>query len=187
PSDVAGWLHRRRPVTEAEVEEAVLAWQAFTAPTPELLPHLALAPSTWPFLRPAFERLVQEFPDSRTGLPRTESSALTILGLKGPLTLDALFRAQQDTEAALFMGDASFARRVDELLSCACPPVTRVGDDGTLLELTSAGAAMRDGTMDHLVENGIDRWIGGTHLREDHLWRWDAERAAFVRDLHLRG
>jgi hypothetical protein len=29
------------------------------------------------------------------------------------------------------------------------------------------------GTADRVALLGIDRWVGGTHLRPGRLWRWD--------------
>jgi len=39
---------------------------------------------------------------------------------------------------------------------------------------TGTGARMLVGEADQVTFNGIDRWIGGVHLRGHHVpWRWD--------------
>ena len=37
---------------------------------------------------------------------------------------------------------------------------------------------MLDGEADHVALNGIDRWVGGVHLRGAPPWRWDEWREA---------
>jgi hypothetical protein len=37
------------------------------------------------------------------------------------------------------------------------------------------------GTADRVELLGIDRWLGGTHLRPDNLWRWDRAQKQVVR------
>lgn len=54
----------------------------------------------------------------------------------------------------------------------AQPPATRPSH--TILRLTDMGARVLAGTADHVTLNGIDRWIGGVHLRgHDVPWRWN--------------
>jgi hypothetical protein len=37
------------------------------------------------------------------------------------------------------------------------------------------------GQADHLALNGIDRWLGGAHLRAGGpIWRWDAAQQRLV-------
>jgi len=40
--------------------------------------------------------------------------------------------------------------------------------------LTPAGREVLAGKLDAIDANGIDRWVGGTHLQNGaKLWRWD--------------
>jgi hypothetical protein len=53
-------------------------------------------------------------------------------------------------------------------------PPHRPVDTATRLRLSQAGTQVLAGTADHATLNGIDRWIGGVHLRGRHPpWRWD--------------
>ena len=53
-------------------------------------------------------------------------------------------------------------------------PADRPVDRATRLRLTDTGARVLAGDADHVTLNGIDRWIGGVHLRGRHVrWRWD--------------
>jgi len=46
--------------------------------------------------------------------------------------------------------------------------------------LTDAGRAVLGGEADAIELIGIDRWLGGTHLRPDNLWRWDGSAGRVV-------
>jgi hypothetical protein len=53
-------------------------------------------------------------------------------------------------------------------------PTRRPIDRTATQRLTDAGARVLAGEADHVRLNGIDRWIGGVHLRGRHpRWRWD--------------
>ena len=46
------------------------------------------------------------------------------------------------------------------------------------IALTDFGRKVLDGSADHAAANRIDLWLGGTHVTNDALWRWDpADRA----------
>ena len=38
------------------------------------------------------------------------------------------------------------------------------------------------GTANFVALNGIDRWLGGVHLSDTNLWRWDEQKKEIVRD-----
>jgi hypothetical protein len=48
-------------------------------------------------------------------------------------------------------------------------------------ELTEDGRAVLAGGLDAIELRGIDRWLGGTHLKlPDAVWRWDPGTGAVV-------
>jgi hypothetical protein len=102
---------------------------------------------------PAFARLLEELPDSRTGLSRLERQVLEALE-PGPLTPAELFAAATAPEQPQWVGDASLFALADELH----PLVTRT--DGRY-ELTPDGAAV---LANHATRPRTDRWLGGVHL-----------------------
>jgi hypothetical protein len=77
------------------------------------------------------------------------------------------------------MGDTTCFGRMDRMAEGPRPllhidppgrPVTRT----TGVRLTDAGSRVLAGQADQIALNGIDRWIGGVHLRGHHVsWRWD--------------
>ena len=45
---------------------------------------------------------------------------------------------------------------------------------GQQFELMEDGRAVLEGKLDAVELLGLDRWLGGTHLRvPDAVWRWD--------------
>ena len=53
-------------------------------------------------------------------------------------------------------------------------------DPGQILlssfEITDHGKAVLAAEQDFVISNGIDKWLGGIHLRgKESAWRWDDE------------
>jgi len=176
-----------RAVTRDQFAAAARAWTAFTAPAPDGLVAIASEPSPLPYLPAALRRLLAELPAIASGLSRTEERVLAAL-TDGSRTVGQLFKTIQDQEEARFLGDAPFFRRLDNLGSCATPLISglpfpsRNCADGmndpnyrafaqSPVSLTTAGRAALAGSFNHARENGIDRWLDGTHLTLQNLWR----------------
>jgi hypothetical protein len=122
-------------------------------------------------------RLLEEFPAVSNGLARSERQILEVLA-EGPRTPEQTFVAASRLEEAIYMGDLSFWNIVRAMNAGTHPLLTldvepRPGrlPDGTL-QLTDTGRAVLANRADHVALNGISRWIGGTRLAPDRLWRW---------------
>jgi hypothetical protein len=75
------------------------------------------------------------------------------------------------------MGEHSFYLLMADLCS-ARHPLVRISDtaqQGRLdVRITETGRDVIEGRADHIRLNGIDRWLGGVHLKGDEAaWRWD--------------
>jgi hypothetical protein len=163
----------RERVTEAQLTLAADAWRAFTAAEPLELVRIVNLENTsmLPHLQGALLRLLQEYPSSFNGLGRTEQQTLEIIA-QSPLNDFDLFAANARREERVFMGDTTFFMRMQRLLDAPRPLLERNAADGPLL-LTETGRRVLDGTSDHVLINGIDRWIGGVHLTASDYWRWN--------------
>lgn len=151
------WPQRRR-VNPAQLTLARHAWKAFCAPDPAAVQRfLATDLSALPLLRGALERLLEEHPSAPTGLGRTERQILASVAA-GQREFTALFQASQALEAAPFLGDTTFQKRIDALVGARTPLLTREP-----YALTAAGQRVLAGEVDARQLNGIDRWIGGVH------------------------
>ena len=176
-------------VTAAQLALAAAGWAAFRAPTPEPLAELlALDTSALPWLAPALARLLEELPAPSTGLSRTERLILEALAV-GPCSAGALFARTNAADEPHFLGDWPFFTRLDALAVETVPMVTglpgpcpfgraepmRAYVDASL-KLTRAGAAALAGRLDRASAQPLDRWLGGTHLTPENLWRWEPAR-----------
>jgi hypothetical protein len=177
PGELAALWPLRRAVDAAQLALAQRAWAAFRAPEPRALAGLLSQDLTaLPYLRDAVVRQLEELPGLRDGLGRRERAALTAVR-DGARTREEVFRTTQAHEARPFEGDSTLFARLESL---ARPPrpLIATGRDG--LTLTSEGAEVLAGVADAVSLRGIDRWIGGTHLRAGAVWRYDPLGARLV-------
>src|SRR5262249_18037532 len=142
----------RRPITDSQIELGSRVWKAFCGEDPtRLLPFATTSSAELPFLAPALRRFLEEYPSASNGLSRTEQQLLRVVS-DGPLTKDQAFRASQNLEDAIFMGDLSFFNIVDALASAPHPLLT---DHGTIT-VTDTARDVLAGRTDHISLNGID-------------------------------
>jgi len=181
------WPSRRRAAT-AELQSAASAWAAHCAPEPTALAEWATRETPeLPFLAPALRRLLDELPSPADGLSRTERQALQTVAA-GAQSPPSAFVAAQRLEEAPFLGDAWFyralsslgqgeARLVETDEGTPLPPPPPLGDGQQFarlrLQVTALGERVLGGDADRVELLGIDRWIGGTHVTPDNVWRWD--------------
>lgn len=174
--------------TPAALEAGAAAWTAFRSPDPTGLAEWATRDDAGlPFLAPALRRLLEELPAPGSGLSGTERRALEAIAA-GARTSPAAFLAAQQLEDAPFLGDAWFFRTLSALGQGPSrlvetdegeilPPPPPLGDDQRFarlqLRLTPAGERTLRGEADRVELLGVDRWIGGTHVTPNTLWRWD--------------
>jgi len=181
---------RRRPVTNADIAIARRAWHAVTSPDPSgIVALLDVDLSPLPHLQAALRRLLEELPDARSGLARSERQALEAMaaGLAEPRHLYPA--AHHDREDAIYLGDSSFAAYLARM--SAGPAPLLLASDGSRvtvaphddrnwwrqpLALTDAGRRVLAGEADHVALNGVERWLGGVRLDAHAPWRWDGSR-----------
>ncbi len=177
-NQLASLADTRLPVDEAQYRIAQAAWRAFTALDPtEIERFIQSDTSALPFLARRLRRHLEQFPSVENGLSRTERQALSVLRDHGSLPGLRLFFAVQHMENPIFMGDGSFYRMMADLSESRHPlveisdvPQHGLGD----VRITETGGKVLEGRADHVNLNGIDRWLGGVHLKGDNAaWRWD--------------
>jgi hypothetical protein len=163
---------------------ATRAWAALRAPDPRGLAAIVAARSPeLRFMPEAFDRLGREYPWTRDGLSLTERRLLAAIA-EGAATAGEAFVRGAAREARPYLGD-TWAFAAIERLARAEVPLASAGagtvDRDTAVALTEAGRRVLDGAADHVLLNGIDRWIGGVHLVGwDVAWRWDEGVEAVV-------
>jgi hypothetical protein len=191
PSELAPLFGDRERVRHVQYALAARAWDAFRADTPEAIDELRRGDThDLPFLSAALTRLLQEYPWTSDGLSRSERRLLSLAG-HGPIRLvDALPRMTGDgtgegdvyhvTDQALATLAGELSRTSPPLVALtSAPNATRPLD--AVLTLTDAGREVLAARADRVTLCGVDRWIGGVHLRgRSRIWRWD-DRAQHVR------
>jgi hypothetical protein len=198
----------RRELQPIDLEQSRVAWEAFTATTPDALLQVTdrldreVSGRTYanddavrlPHLVGALRRQLEEYPDTKGGLSRTERQLCEVLAV-GALPLGKLFTAHQSAESWVWLGDWSFAWYVQRLSDCAHPIVVHANGsrviaplrdtDGKafwdrVVQLTPLGQDVVRDRADLLKANGIDRWIGGVHCTTSRHWRWDPHHYSLV-------
>src|SRR5579872_1083901 len=168
----------RVAVTPEQLRTAAQAWHAFRSPEPtELADFVGRGTTVLPFLNRALQRHLEQFPALQNGTSRTERQILHLVS-SGHRSFHQLFRADQQMEDAIFMGDTTF-RCYLRGLAQARRPLLQESEAG--YEMTAFGRAVLDNAEDHVRANGINRWLGGVHLCEGApVWRWDADHQRLV-------
>jgi hypothetical protein len=189
PEELAPLFETRRRVDAAEYDLAHRAWESFREKSPEALDALRQTDtSALPYLAPALERFLQEYPWTGDGLSRSERRLLR-LAERGPIALKAAFPRMHDDENAYYITDGSLDDLATALAFTSPPLVTLARDSEAggsdllvgIVTLMDAGREVLAGRRDR-VGCGLDRWLGGVHLQDDDaLWRWDEDRRRIVR------
>lgn len=194
PDDLRRQEAKKELIGEEQLALASEIFAAFRKPDPLALARfLGRDLKPLPFMQKALRRLFEELPDRQNGLSRTQRQALTELA-HGQLPPGRLFGAVQTMEEAVFMGDWSFWRCLEELafnqepLLQGLPHPFNAGKSeadrkrylDAALSLTEAGRAVLANRADHGECNHIDRWLGGAAITRGSLWRWDAKAAVLA-------
>ena len=173
-------------------------WHAFREDTPTAFAGcLSDDFAKTPFLNMAISRMLEELP-GRDGLNRTERQMLFCIhrGINRP---GPLFARNMVMEDAAFWGDTGFFAVLSNLASGPSPLIEGLSepfvpellqDDKRRkafitcdIDLTETATALLQGEQDFADLSPIDRWIGGTHVTNDNLWRWDSKSAELVAPL----
>jgi hypothetical protein len=179
----------RHEVSGRELELGHTAWLAFTSPDPGRISDLLRDDtSDLPFLDGALLRHLEQFPSVETGLSRSETQLMNVI-LEGKSVLREAFVSSQNKEERIFLGDSVFAAYLENLSATDEPLL--LFEDGTGIVaprdgaehdgfwnseavVTETGRAVLEGKRDRVGISGIDRWLGGAHLKGNEArWRWD--------------
>jgi hypothetical protein len=179
PGQLGGLLAAATRLTAEALELGAAAWAALRAPDPAGLGRIAASRSPeLRFLGEAFDRLSREYPSTRDGLSLTERRLLAATPADGA-PAGAVFARLGQREARPYLADL-FAFRIMARLAGGRVPLLELdppaGEVTAVARLrpTEAGRRVLRGEADHVALNGIDRWVGGVHLRgAESPWRWD--------------
>jgi hypothetical protein len=188
------FAEKSKNVTPEQFTLASKAWAAFRQPSPEDWAALLKQDlSPLPYLEQAVRRMLQELPGVTSGLARTQSQILNVIN-EGVSEPRLLFGAAEKMEEAAFMGDWSFwiwlgglakspGAAIENLEGSFSPDMNE--DEykafvASPLRLTVLSLQVLAGAADYAEAARIDRWVGGTHLTNENLWRWDDQKSELV-------
>jgi hypothetical protein len=190
---LASLFDSRHEVTESELNLAARTWTAYCSPSPEEIRRLIDEDtSALPFLRQALLLHLARFPSVQNGLGRVENEALELIA-PGALGFKSLFPRFGKAEPVYGLGDSQFWCALKRLGEAKNPVITiSVAADAEAtkspgwyhdasFELTDAGREILAGERDFIEINSIDLWLGGVHLVDGSLWRWDEHNRLLTR------
>jgi len=191
PQQLASLFDQRREITDRELEFAAKSWNAYCSPDPQDIESLLDEDtSAFPYLHEALRRHLARFPSLRNGLGHIGNRALGLIA-EGHRSFKSLFPEFGKSDPGYGLGDAQFWTEL-KLMGRGKEPLVIIGGVGNLddasangfhnatFELTATGAAVSDGKTDFIELNGVDRWLGGTHLTDSSYWRWDEENQTLI-------
>ncbi|CAA6815942.1 MAG: Unknown protein [uncultured Sulfurovum sp.] len=164
-------LNYETPILEEHLSLANKAWLAFGQTNPQKFSKLVnKSTALLPFLKGAIYRMIEEYPNTKCGLSRTEYQALMVIssGINTPLEI---FNTSQDLEERRFMGDVIFWKILENFEKYK---VTQREEEKILI--TSLGEKLLNGEENWINIKPLERYIGGVKLTKDNLWCWDMEK-----------
>ena len=170
----------RRAVTPEMLATARRAWAAYASPDPQPINALLNEDHDFPFLRNGLALHAARFPSTRNGLGMIEARSLEIVA-NGANDFVKIFDLFNTDEPRYGLGDMQLYRMLWTLANVAAPMLAmtkRQSDAPTkaLFALTPAGEQVLAGEADYLKLNGTDFWLGGAHLTNGKVWRWDGRK-----------
>jgi hypothetical protein len=148
------------------------AWSAVTARDPTALIALVAAePAALPFLHRSLRWLLWRFPDADSGLGYLDRLLLELVVEVGPTAVKVIgYAIARSIDGLDWVGDAYLFARLRRMADRSLPqPLLSITGDGinlrgTEFQITRSGMAVLSGEANFVNLNGIDDWIGGTHL-----------------------
>ncbi len=181
PSDLIA-LFSRAELLLGDLSWAGRSWQAFSGDNPAALLGLMRDPELPAPAQRALKRWLEEFPDSRDGLTRTERSLLELLQ-EGPLSEADLFGQHQARDSWHPVGDAVLRSRLEELARGRRPLVENAGSG--VWRLSREGQEVLAGRLHRLDVSRLDRWFGGARLvSPERVWMLDRAKGTFQLQPH---
>ncbi len=174
---MASLFDTRHEITVAEFDLAQRAWAAYQSDDPrELISLLNTDTSALPFLNAALWLHAARFPSSHNGLGLAENRLLALIaeGVTDYLQLCPKFFA---AEPVYGLGDLAIQQDLRRMAEAKHPLIELTGlpDWPTAqCRLTDTGKQIIAGQADFVRLNGIDQWLGGTHVTNNIVWRWHA-------------
>jgi hypothetical protein len=167
-------------LSAAALRDYRAAWTALTSPDPVLIEQFREShPGANEWLKRAIRLLLRRFPDTRSGLPRSDFALLTHVHSHGPKAARAIAYTLGDFwDEADLVGDFYLFGRLLRLGDSRLPaPLLEISGDrasmrDVMVVLTQFGLDVLEGRASNYPTNPIDDWAAGVKLSsmEGLLW-----------------
>ncbi|MCG8604087.1 hypothetical protein MJD09_03690, partial [bacterium] len=190
PQQLTGLFDGRSRVTRTDLKNAAQAWTAYTSSDPTAIEEFCRSEAArFSFLEHALRAHLERFPSVRNGLGRIENRILELIA-SGIDEMRPLFNMFGELERDYGLGDLQFQNHLLRLKNVVRPLVEISGLETSenaiswtqaCFKVTELGKTVLSGAEDFVKLNGIDYWLGGTHLcGSESLWRWDEQDQQLV-------
>jgi len=197
PEQFVSLFDKRQLMNEVVLQKGAAAWEAYSAPAPSAIEKfLQQNLPDLPFLSDALKAHLERFPSTYNGLGRLENSILELIA-GGIDEFPPLFAMIGELDNLYGFGDLQIWETV-MFLSRQKKPVIQIqrnvadNESDLMQEMMSASFQLTDfgkevyaGKADFLEQNSIDYWIGGMHLQNNNVWRWDEKAKKLLKIVTL--
>jgi hypothetical protein len=186
PEEISEFFKSRATLRRKQIALAAKAWELYCGPDPMPLFHFAKRHAgSVPVLCNALLRQLERYPSVHNGLSLLEGALLRQVEVNGTVVRAVGRVLCNDDEFRT--GDVELFESLLGFLTCQTPLIEPVGKDYKIkpslefrklaVRLSAAGRDVSAGQADNVDLNGVDRWIGGVHLRGKRVrWRWDSQK-----------
>jgi hypothetical protein len=170
-------LYHKELITRSHYIVAKKAWSAFSTDTPYPWYRLLFDDTeALPYLKDTVKRVLEEYPNSKNGLSRTEYQILKAVSY-GKHDPKEIYITAQRMEERPFMGEAIMFYNLKNLSQLN---LLNYMNNGKKFTITPFGKTILE-SKDFLYRTKkIDRWIGGVHLTNSNLWCWDIDSSSII-------
>jgi len=186
PEELSDFFKSRALLSRKQIGLARRAWGLYCASDPMPLFRFSLKHrESAPVLCNALLRQLERYPSVRNGLSASEEALLREVEVRGTVVRTVGHVLGNDDH--FLSGDYELFASLLEFLTCKYPliePVKNGYNLGSFAEFrklavrrSAAGHDVISARADHVTLNGVNRWIGGVHLKGTAVsWRWDFEK-----------
>ena len=192
PRQLEDLYPERREFNRNDLAEGALIWKAFSSDTPgQILEILNKDFPAFPYLKTAFVCHLRRFPSTLNGLDYVEHKLLSLIR-EGYNQIQFLYQRIWIEDKDFGLGDLQILNYLLGLQNSPTPLIT-VSDLGSIerpnlanlslwrFNLTDTGEDVLTGKTDWVRLNGIDRWLGGIHLKGKTIpWRYSQTQQTLV-------
>ena len=187
PDELLSLFPKRQPVTANQLRVASDAWSAFCSPDPtQIEDFMKRDVSELDSLDAALNAHLRRFPSVKNGLGHVEETTLMMVQ-DGLQTFTDLFLKFGDVAGVYGFGDLQVWTTLLSLSEGRKPLLHLDQTDQATrrmqasprarFALTDDGHDVLLGTSDYAKLNDVDIWLGGAHLTNNILWRWNEHTA----------